>query len=71
MAGRRGKPPNRWGCKPSEDVCVGHDFPLICRHGCEGVKPHRCAEILNDESRWDSLRELAWIKAMLPAAEGE
>lgn len=35
MSDRRNRPPNRWGCKPTEDVCVEHDSPLICRHGCD------------------------------------
>ena len=37
---RRKKPPNRAGCKPVEDVCVEHDQPLICRHGCDEAKQH-------------------------------
>jgi hypothetical protein len=44
MADRRQKPANRWGCKPIEDVCVEHDEPLTCRHGCEHARPHQCAE---------------------------
>lgn len=43
MADRRKKSPNKNGCKPTEDVCVEHDQELICRHGCEDVKPHKCA----------------------------
>jgi hypothetical protein len=35
MSDRRNRPPNRWGCKPTEDVCVQHDRPLVCRHGCD------------------------------------
>ena len=31
---RRKRPSNRAGCKPIEDVCVEHDMPLVCRHGC-------------------------------------
>jgi len=27
-------PLNKSGCKPVEDVCVEHDLPLACRHGC-------------------------------------
>ncbi len=42
---RRSKPPNRFGCKPDEDVCVEHDVPLACRHGCEHAKPHECADL--------------------------
>jgi hypothetical protein len=44
MADRRKKPPNRWGCKPVEDVCVEHDAPLDCKHGCDHAKEHECAE---------------------------
>lgn len=41
---RRKRPSNRWGCKPVEDVCVEHDMPLECRHGCEEAKEHQCSE---------------------------
>lgn len=41
---RRKKPPNRHGCKPVEDVCVEHDMPLVCRHGCEAAREHECAD---------------------------
>ena len=34
--------PNRWGCMPSEDVCLEHDEPLECPHGCSEAKPHKC-----------------------------
>ena len=34
--------PNKHGCKPDEDVCLIHIEPLICDHGCEHAKPHRC-----------------------------
>lgn len=44
MTDRRKRPPNRWGCKPTEDVCVEHDEPLVCRHGCEKATAHQCAE---------------------------
>lgn len=36
--------PNRWGCVPSEDVCLAHSEPLVCRHGCSEAKPHQCKE---------------------------
>lgn len=42
MSNRRNRPTNRWGCKPTEDVCVEHDRPLICRHGCNESRDHRC-----------------------------
>lgn len=44
---RRRKPKNRYGCKPVEDVCVEHDRPLVCRHGCEDASttiPHHCKD---------------------------
>lgn len=34
---------NKHGCKPTEDVCMAHHLPLICRHGCKLAKDHRCA----------------------------
>lgn len=37
---RRKKPVNQKGCKPIEDVCVEHDRPLVCRHGCDEAKDH-------------------------------
>lgn len=46
---RRRKPINRWGCKPVEDVCVEHDMPLECRHGCERALPHHCKDKLERE----------------------
>ena len=36
---------NKWGCKPSEDVCLEHDEPLWCRHGCGQAKKHKCVEM--------------------------
>lgn len=44
MSDRRNRPANRWGCKPMEDVCVEHDEPLVCRHGCEQAKVHQCVD---------------------------
>lgn len=41
---REKQPPNRWGCKPSEDVCMAHHEPLACRHGCDEAKPHQCKD---------------------------
>lgn len=37
---RRTRPANRAGCKPIEDVCVEHDMPLVCRHGCSEAISH-------------------------------
>jgi hypothetical protein len=44
---RRRKPPNKKGCKPVEDVCVMHDRPLECRHGCIEALPHKCKDMLD------------------------
>lgn len=57
---RRNKPANRWGCKPVEDVCVQHDRPLECRHGCSEVKPHSCKELL--EAINAELAKIVWEK---------
>ncbi len=46
MSDRRYRPPNRWGCKPTGDVCVQHDIPLECRHGCKHAEYHECADLL-------------------------
>lgn len=42
---KRRKPCNRWGCKPSADVCVRHEQPLECRHGCIDAKKHTCQDL--------------------------
>lgn len=44
MSERRNRPPNRWGCKPTEDVCLQHDMPLECRHGCTEAAHHECVD---------------------------
>jgi hypothetical protein len=44
VSNRRNRPVNRWGCKPTEDVCVEHDLPLECRHGCRCAAAHSCKE---------------------------
>lgn len=42
-AARRRQPANKTtGCKPHDDVCLEHDLPLACEHGCEEALPHRC-----------------------------
>jgi hypothetical protein len=35
---------NQYGCRPSEDVCLEHDEPLACPHGCIQAKVHVCKE---------------------------
>lgn len=42
MTNRRNLPASRWGCKPTEDVCVAHDRPLLCPHGCDLANNHQC-----------------------------
>jgi hypothetical protein len=44
MSNRRNRRPNRWGCKPTDDVCVEHDAALVCRHGCDAAAIHECAD---------------------------
>ena len=56
MSDRRNRPANRWGCKPDVDVCVEHDLPLECKHGCYKAKPHKCA--------W--IQQPGWRPAVLP-----
>lgn len=47
---RRRKPSNRHGCKPCEDVCVEHDMPLVCKHGCcESGEHNPCNPRLMDD----------------------
>lgn len=58
MADRRKRPTNRWGCKPTEDVCVEHDEPLWCRHGCSEVKAHKCKERDIDASEREPLTDI-------------
>lgn len=38
--------PNKVGCKPTEDVCMAHHYPRLCRHGCGLAKEHKCADEL-------------------------
>jgi len=37
--------PNKKGCIPTEDVCLEHDEPLVCKHGCSKALPHKCKEL--------------------------
>lgn len=37
--------PNKKGCIPCEDVCLMHESPLICKHGCEEAINHACKEL--------------------------
>ena len=29
---------------PTEDVCIKHDQPLACKHGCNDAIFHKCKE---------------------------
>ena len=49
---RRNKPANKHGCKPTEDVCVAHDMPLDCPHGCYKATAHKCA--FKEQPGWTS-----------------
>lgn len=49
MSDRRYRPRNRWGCKPEEDVCLEHDLPLECPHGCYKATPHKCKFIADPD----------------------
>ena len=53
MSDRRNRPPNRWGCKPTEDVCVEHDRPLDCRHTCPDGKKHECKQQREAQEQYD------------------
>lgn len=33
---------NKYGCKRSQDVCLVHDSPLVCIHGCSDAIKHGC-----------------------------
>ena len=35
---------NKKGCKPSQDVCLYHCEPLLCRHGCGQAIKHQCKD---------------------------
>ncbi len=41
--------PNKKGCIPCEDVCLKHDQPLQCKHGCVAAEGHRCKELERQE----------------------
>ena len=58
MSDRRKRPANRVGCKPTEDVCVKHDEPLWCRHGCSEAKEHKCKAYELEAKREELRRKL-------------
>jgi hypothetical protein len=66
---RRNKPANRFGCKPDQDVCVKHDRPLECRHGCLEAAPHVCKDREID-TRGAALEEAARVcdRSLIPFA---
>ena len=50
--------PNKHGCRVSGDVCMIHESPLICKHGCEDVLPHSGCK---DYDEWlKDIKEKAW-----------
>lgn len=49
--------PNKKGCIPVEDVCMKHEEPLICKHGCTQALPHDCKEIKEREAYDTMLKE--------------
>jgi len=48
--------PNSKGCIPSEDVCLKHSEPLLCRHGCGQAIEHNC----KDEIPFGETETRAW-----------
>lgn len=48
--------PNKKGCIPTEDVCMQHCSPLLCRHGCEDALEHKC----NDELPFGEKETRKW-----------
>ena len=46
---RAGTVTNAVGCRPSEDVCLEHDEPLECPHGCSEARAHQCASTKTEE----------------------
>ena len=53
--------PNKKGFIPTEDVCLFHCSPLLCRHGCEEAKEHKCSDELpfgEKETREWKLKDL-------------
>jgi hypothetical protein len=40
---------NKYGCRKSGDVCMVHQEPLICPHGCTKAIPHKCKDYIE----WD------------------
>ena len=37
--------PNKKGCIPMEDVCMKHEEPLVCKHGCTKALKHKCKDL--------------------------
>ena len=60
---------NKHGCSPTEDVCMEHERPLECRHGCSECGQHKCGgwgSLNNPDARGVHLRG----KHPLPATKG-
>lgn len=45
MSDRRIRPPNKYGCKPTQEVCLEHDQLLVCSHVCDSGAAHSCTEL--------------------------
>lgn len=56
-ANRKQRKPNIVGCWPDGDVCIQHDAPLVCPHGCKHVIPHKCVEKKIKQCEWKENRE--------------
>lgn len=60
---------NLWGCQPDDDVCMQHESPLICGHGCDAAQPHMGCETFHGEkdAKWMGLRGLTPLEMFLRA----
>jgi hypothetical protein len=47
--------PNKKGCIPTEDVCMEHEEPLVCKHGCSKALPHKCKELEEDNPKENTM----------------
>jgi hypothetical protein len=56
--------PNRFGCRPRGDVCMQHEEPLTCKHGCEQAPLHKCPELF-DRSMVDAVLDRADARELL------
>lgn len=49
--------PNKYGCKVSEDVCLIHTEPLLCKHGCSEqiYKSCKCEVTYDSKPPYDAI----------------